>query len=348
MSVSLTRLSLADAAELGARLRAAGEGATSMEEVAVSLVRLINEAAVSDAGEASCALVRCFTTVARSRLPARLSRLLQLDDDDPDGRYLVLLGTEGVEPDWCDRRQSRHHQVIPLAGGAMPATFPMVTRMFRQFGSPLPPQASDRGAFVEPADHGFGVFHVEDASGSPDIPDGDFIAKYRVASVVGVGGRLPTGDVFAVLCFSREPISRQIAELLQPLAMSIKLAFLPVFERVFADDGAIERPLINAEERLRIEATTLRTLLRLQEALIADEHRRLLTAGAHRPDTDLTSREQQILALLTTGATNKQIAATLDLSPGTVKWHVYNLFQKLGAETRTEAVAAARARGLAP
>ena len=212
MSVSLARLALADAVELGARLRSAGEGATSMEEVAVSLVRLINEAIVSEGGEASFVLVRCFTTIGRSRLPVRLTRLLELDDEDPDGRYLVLLATEGVEPEWCDRRRSRSHQVIPLAGGGMSATFPMVTRMFRQFGSPLPPQVSVHAAFVEPADHAFGVFHVEKAIGSPDIPDGRFIAQYGVASVVGVGGRLPTGDVFAVLCFSREPISRQIAE----------------------------------------------------------------------------------------------------------------------------------------
>ena len=346
MSVSLGRLSLADAVELGARLRAAGEGATSMEEVAVSLVRLINEATVSEADETSCVLVRCFATIGRSRLPARLARLLQLDhDDDPDGQYLVLLATEGIEPDWCDRRRSRHHQVIPLAGGAMPVTFPMVTRMFRQFGSPLPPLISHRAAFVEPTEHGFGVFHVEEATGCADIPDQHFVAEYGVASVVGVGGRLPTGDVFAVLIFSREPIARQIAELLQPLAMSIKLAFLPVFERVFADD-AIERHLINADEQLRVEAATLRTLLKLQEALISDQHRRLLASGANQPDTDLTHREQQILALLATGATNKQIAANLELSPGTVKWHLYNLFQKLRAETRTEAVASARERGL--
>ena len=289
MTVSLARLSLADAAELGARLRAAGEGATSMEEVAVSLVRLINEATVSEAGEASCVLVRCFTTIGRSRLPIRLVRLLQLDDDDdPDGRYLVLLATEGVEPDWCDRRRSRHHQSSPSRAAQCRRPFPW-----------------SHGCFANSALHCHRrSVTAPPSSNLPTMPSacsmsrrrlvvltfrtGTFIAEYRVASVVGVGGRLPTGDVFAVLCFSREPISRQIAEPLQPLAMSIKLAFLPVFERVFADDRVIERPLINADERLRIEATTLRTLLKLQEASISDQHRRLLASSANRPDTDLT------------------------------------------------------------
>jgi DNA-binding CsgD family transcriptional regulator len=347
MGVSLGRLSLADAVELGARVRAAGEGATSMEEVAVGVVRLINEATDSGADDTSCVLVRCFITLDRSRLPTGLARLLQLDDDDdPDGRYLALLATEGVIPDWCDRRRSRHHQVIPLAGSATPATFPMVTQMFRQFGSPLPRLITQRAAFVEPAEHGFGVFHVEEATGSTDIPDQHFIAEYRVASVVGVGGRLPTGEVFAVLIFSREPIDRHIAQLLQPLAMSIKLAFLPVLQRVFADDAAIERPLTDTETQLRVEAATWRTLLEQQEALIADHHRRLLASGANQSDTDLTNRERQILELVATGATNKQIAANLQLSTGTVKWHMYHLFQKLHVETRTEAVVAAHERGL--
>ena len=80
--------------------------------------------------------------------------------------------------------------------------------------------------------------------------------------------------------------------------------------------------------------------------MIAAQHRRRLGLGATRSDTDLTNREREILDLLATGATNKQIAANLDLSPGTVKWHIYNLFQKLQVETRTEAVIAAQERGL--
>ena len=90
----------------------------------------------------------------------------------------------------------------------------------------------------------------------------------------------------------------------------------------------------------------MRTLLELQEALISAQHRRLLASGATKSDNDLTNREREILELLATGATNKQIAANLDLSTGTVKWHIYDLFQKLRVETRTEAVVAAQERGL--
>jgi DNA-binding CsgD family transcriptional regulator len=343
MGVSLSRLSLTDALERGSRLRLAGEGATSMEEVATAVVRMISGEILPDTAEGSCVLVRCFVTIDRRRLPTRLARMLEpRNDDDSDDQFLILLATEGIEPEWCDRRRSRDHQVIPLGDSAMSVTSPMITRMFRQFGCPLPALATHGAAFVEPAEHAFGVFHVEEASGSSAIPNQDFIAKYRVASVVGVGGRLPTGDVFAVLTFSREPIDRHVAALLQPWALSIKLAFLPVFERVFADEATTEQPYLNTERRLRVEVATLRTLLELQEALLSGAARQQPATAS----TDLTHREQVILELVATGATNKQIAANLDLSPGTVKWHIYNLFQKLGAKTRTEAVVNARQRHL--
>ncbi len=63
---------------------------------------------------------------------------------------------------------------------------------------------------------------------------------------------------------------------------------------------------------------------------------------------DLTDREREILQHLASGATNKEIARAVSLSPGTVKWHIANVFQKLGASTRTEAVRVAQERGLTP
>ena len=61
---------------------------------------------------------------------------------------------------------------------------------------------------------------------------------------------------------------------------------------------------------------------------------------------DLTEREGEVLELLASGARNKEIAAQLSLSAGTVKWHVANVFQKLEVTTRTEAARVAQERGL--
>jgi NarL family two-component system response regulator LiaR len=57
------------------------------------------------------------------------------------------------------------------------------------------------------------------------------------------------------------------------------------------------------------------------------------------PGDDLTPREREVLALLAEGRTNPQIAARLVVSRATVKFHISSILAKLGAGSRTEAVA---------
>jgi DNA-binding CsgD family transcriptional regulator len=57
---------------------------------------------------------------------------------------------------------------------------------------------------------------------------------------------------------------------------------------------------------------------------------------------DLTDREREVLALLSTGRTNSEIASELFVANGTIKSHVNSICRKLGARNRTEAVARAR------
>ena len=60
----------------------------------------------------------------------------------------------------------------------------------------------------------------------------------------------------------------------------------------------------------------------------------------------LTPRERDVLALLATGLSNRQIAAKLYISPSTAGVHVSHILAKLGVATRTAAAAVARERGL--
>ena len=59
----------------------------------------------------------------------------------------------------------------------------------------------------------------------------------------------------------------------------------------------------------------------------------------------LTRRESEMLTILATGACNQDIAVRLTLSVNTVKFHLENIYQKLGANNRTQAVRVARERG---
>jgi NarL family two-component system response regulator YdfI len=60
----------------------------------------------------------------------------------------------------------------------------------------------------------------------------------------------------------------------------------------------------------------------------------------------LTRREREVLQMLASGLANKEIAARLNISEHTVKFHVASVLGKLGASGRTEAVALGIRRGL--
>jgi DNA-binding NarL/FixJ family response regulator len=61
---------------------------------------------------------------------------------------------------------------------------------------------------------------------------------------------------------------------------------------------------------------------------------------------DLTAREVEVLRLMARGYRNKQLAALLNISEHTAKFHVSSVLAKLGARTRTEAVTIGMTRGL--
>jgi DNA-binding NarL/FixJ family response regulator len=58
-----------------------------------------------------------------------------------------------------------------------------------------------------------------------------------------------------------------------------------------------------------------------------------------RPHGDLTRRENEVFELMRQGLSNRQIGRTLWISESTVKVHVHNVLAKLGARSRTEAIA---------
>ena len=69
-------------------------------------------------------------------------------------------------------------------------------------------------------------------------------------------------------------------------------------------------------------------------------------AGRVADDDALTPRELDVLRLLSTGCRNRAIGEKLFVSEFTVKAHLHRINSKLGAHSRTEAVAIGRARGL--
>jgi len=62
------------------------------------------------------------------------------------------------------------------------------------------------------------------------------------------------------------------------------------------------------------------------------------TSQAHMPGNELTERERDVLKGMVEGLNNNEIAEKLVISLGTVKFHISNIFQKLGVDSRVEAV----------
>ncbi|MBV9113188.1 MAG: helix-turn-helix transcriptional regulator [Hyphomicrobiales bacterium] len=61
---------------------------------------------------------------------------------------------------------------------------------------------------------------------------------------------------------------------------------------------------------------------------------------------DLTTRERQVLALICQGESDKEMSATLKLSPNTIRNHISSLYHKIGVKRRAAAVIWARERGI--
>ena len=105
--------------------------------------------------------------------------------------------------------------------------------------------------------------------------------------------------------------------------------------------SAAVKSLPNAElvDVIRATAAGTRFLSPEVAQLLADDE----------PIADLSPRQRQILESITRGLSNAQIALLLGISPESVKTHVANLFGKIGAANRSEAVAIAlRAHLLKP
>jgi DNA-binding NarL/FixJ family response regulator len=70
------------------------------------------------------------------------------------------------------------------------------------------------------------------------------------------------------------------------------------------------------------------------------------TAGDEPRATPLSKREREILQKVADGATTRQVASDLGISPHTVKTHLERIFEKLGANDRAQAVAIAIRTGI--
>lgn len=172
----------------------------SLEQCANLLCRkLYDDCRQPDTLKASLVLSRLYLSLPYSHLPPDIQSFARRKfslDPSPKDLFLVLMGTTGREPQWCDRRQSAGHQAIPLNRTTVQSV-PMLARCFQQIGFDLEiVLKGETGILLEGIPSSFGVFHVEDALVSPYVPaQEEFVKPYGVHSVIGGGTMLPDGAV---------------------------------------------------------------------------------------------------------------------------------------------------------
>lgn len=223
-------------------LRAATQGAESLEEAANGIVAVLYDACREpETDERSCALVRFYITHDYGTLPreeqAFARKLLGEAKPTSGMKCLTLLATAGKRKAWNSRLRSEGHRAIPLASPEVVEKAPMVAQLFTQFGVEISELLHPSKKLLSgPEGKSFNVFHVEDAVGSPYIPaQAEFVVPERIRSVVGFGGQLRSGELFAVILFARSPIPRASAERFESLAVAAKSAiFLLAEERTWA------------------------------------------------------------------------------------------------------------------
>ncbi len=211
---------LSDMVRLDAGLRSCVTGSESMEQAADALItHLADQLVDKETGQRSCVLARLFVTLPLGRLEAPLEDAARtalaadgaLAGDVTDVRCLTLLATVGDAPEWCSRHRSQAHRVLPLHTAQAVQRSPMVSELLRQLGVDAAALTDGAGSGLLVARPGasLGVFHVEHAEGSPHVPaQAEFVAQFGIRSVLGFGGILPGGELYAVVCFSRTPVPR--------------------------------------------------------------------------------------------------------------------------------------------
>jgi hypothetical protein len=142
-------------------------------------------------------------------------------------KCLTLMATVGESPSWNSRYLSRGHRAIPLPSPEIVEKAPMIAQLIKELGLELNQVVQPSPDIVrELAGKRHGVFHVEDARGSPYIPaQEEFVARFSIRSVLGFGGLLAAGDLFAVILFATVHVTPAAADRFRTLALDVKSAF---------------------------------------------------------------------------------------------------------------------------
>jgi signal transduction histidine kinase len=298
----LTKFTLRDMSECGLALRQIAEKADCMEDVSNLIIKYFYEHFINkDTGEKSCILVRFFKTHAYGKLTPELQEyvqdILSQNKIADDLKCLTLLATAGKQTEWNSRYKSVGHKAIPLVNEDTIHRIPMISQLITQLGlNPGIVLQTDPDLLIDSEQKMYNVFYISNALGSPYIPSQEsFVIPFGVKSVIGFGGLLPSGDMFAILMFLKVIVPPPVVELIRPLALNVKTAVLPFDDAtVFQKINQISTNENNILQRLNSQIGTLNQLLDVSEQSTITQSDRLEKAITNLEQTLSQLQKTQI------------------------------------------------------
>ena len=227
MQINFNRLSIAEIIKLSKHIKEKCINFSSFEEVAQELMGALYSSFVTEDGRSPFVLVRLFKSCAYDELPDDIRNYIHNKESQgnliSNNKYLTLLGSFGELDNWKNRNLSENYKAFSLNEDMLDKT-PMLSAAFEEIGLTLSHlKQTDKSILIKDKHRQYGVFCVENADGSKLIPkQEEFVRPYSVRSVFGFGGIYSTSNVYAVLVFSRERLSRKDAQLFLSLNPAIK------------------------------------------------------------------------------------------------------------------------------
>ena len=230
----LYNFQLSEMTQCGAALRESGKNAKTIEDVANNITKYLYDNFVNLSNKENfCSLVRFYKTHSYNKLGGErqdfVKKVLNAPVKIETMKCLTLLSTVGEKSEWNSPVQSKGHKAIPLESEEMIYQFPMISQLINQFGIDVKHVVNPtQNILLDLATKTYNIFFIEDAKGSPYVPaQKEFVIPYNIHSVLGFGGMLPTGNLFAVIMFLKDIIDRETADMFRTLSLNVKFAILP-------------------------------------------------------------------------------------------------------------------------
>ena len=196
---------------------------------------------------------------------------------------------------------------------------------------------------------------------SADRPDQIWLTEatqmlQRLLEAAKADGRLTTKIEILILQALALEAGSDTAGAIAKLEQALTLAEPGGYVRIFVDEGPPLGHLLYEAATRGIAPDYVGKILNIflaeEQGSGGTEAKESTSASLHPRSSaliePLSEREFEVLHLIAEGLTNSEIASRLFLTVNTVKAHNHNIYGKLGVNTRTKAVARARALGLLP